>query len=371
MEKPTPIVEPIELTVVIPTLNEHDNIRPLIDKLEQTLAGVNWEIVFVDDDSQDGTVELIRGIAARDRRIRLLHRIGRRGLSSACIEGMLSSSAIYMAVMDADMQHDESLLPQMLEQMRKDQADVVIGSRYTDGGGVGDWAQSRHRMSRFASRLSRLVLKAEVTDPMSGFFMLRSEVFREAMRDLSGIGFKILLDILSSSRQLRVKELPYKFRNRLAGDSKLDTMAVWEYLTMLMDKLFGHIVPVRFVLFTAVGLLGLGVHLLVLGVAHRSFGLNFELAQLLATLVAMSNNYVLNNVFTYRDRRLRGWRFVRGLVSFYLICSFGAFANVGVASYLYGAQQQWWAAGVSGALIGAVWNYAVSSVFTWRTPKRA
>ncbi len=364
--------KPLELSIVVPTLNESENVPVLIAKLEETLKGIEWEVIFVDDDSDDGTAELARQIGNTNRRVRCLQRIGRRGLSGACIEGMLASPAPYLAVMDADLQHDETLLPKMLDILKAGDTDVVIGSRYMEGGGFGDWAESRQSISRFATSLGRLVMKIEVSDPMSGFFMLRKDAFHHTVRKLSGIGFKILLDILASSqRGLRIKELPFEFRTRIVGESKLDSMVAWEYVMMLLDKLIGHLVPIRFALFSLVGLFGLGVHLAVLAVVYKGFGGNFALSQGIATMVAMTNNFVLNNTFTYRDKRLHGMSFLFGLLSFYAVCGVGAIANIGFAAYVYGVDESWWVAGVTGAMVGAVWNYAVSSVYTWRKPKKA
>jgi dolichol-phosphate mannosyltransferase len=356
-----------ELTVVVPTFKERDNVAPLAELVHAALAGVDWEIIFVDDDSSDGTAAAVRALAQRDPRIRCLQRIGRRGLSSACIEGMLASSAPYVAVMDADLQHDERLLPRMLEALKREHCDLVVGSRYVAGGGVGEWDARRAGISSLATRLSRIICKAEIADPMSGFFMLRREVFERAVRRLSGQGFKILLDILASSPSpLRLKELPFQFRQRRFGDSKLDTLVAWEFGMLLADKLVGHIVPVRFALFAFIGGLGLAVHLAVLRAALAVPALDFTQAQAIATLVAMTSNFFLNNLFTYRDQRLGGWRLFTGLLSFYLICSVGAVGNVGIASYVFASDHVWWLAGIAGAIVGSVWNYAVSSVFTWR-----
>jgi len=358
---------PLELTVVVPALNERPNIEPFLGKLEAALQGVAWEAVFVDDDSTDGTAELVRGIGRRDRRVRCLQRIGRRGLSSACVEGVLATAAPYVAVIDADMQHDERLLAPMLDLLRAGDVDVVVGSRYMQGGGTGSWDRKRLLISRFGTRLSQIVVRATLTDPMSGFFMFRRDVFEQAMRRLSQHGFKILVDLFASSpKPLRFRELPYEFRERRFGESKLDAMVAWEYLMLIMDKLFGRFIPVRFVLFSLIGGLGLVVHMAVLAAGHLGARLDFTLAQTMATLVAMVANFALNNLLTYRDRRLAGWRWMRGLASFVLVCSIGAVANVGVASYLFQSRPIWWLAGVAGVLVGAVWNYALSATFTWR-----
>lgn len=358
-----------ELTVVVPTLNEEGNIAELVDRLHRVLAGISWEVIFVDDDSRDGTRAVIASLAARDHRVRLLHRIGRRGLSSACIEGIQASTAPFVAIMDADLQHDETLLPQMLNAARNDAQDLVIGSRYISGGGIDkDWDKSRASASMFATRLGQFILKMNVADPMSGFFLMRRSAFDGAVRQLSAMGFKILVDVLASTRApLKVRELPYTFRPRHAGASKLDSQVAWEYLMLLADKTIGQYLPVRFVLFSLVGLVGLGAHLTVLATCLKLVHLPFAYAQGTATLVAMVGNFSLNNWFTYSDRRLRGWDYLKGLVSFSAVCGIGAIANVGMANFLFGTEQSsWWFAGIAGAAMSSVWNYAVSSVITWK-----
>jgi dolichol-phosphate mannosyltransferase len=355
-----------ELTVVVPTFNERDNISELVSRLEQCLRGKAWEVIFVDDDSTDQTAARIREIARQDPRVRCIQRIGRRGLSSACVEGMLASSSPYLAVIDADCQHDETVLPRMLELLQSGEADVVVGSRYTAGGGIGSWNESRARMSRFATRLSRAVIKHDLSDPMSGFFALRREVLELAVRNLSSVGFKILLDIIASSpTPPRVKELPYEFRNRHSGESKLDGQALWSYLMLLADKFIGGIVPVRFVSFAVIGGVGVFVHLAVLGILFRAMSLSFTLSQAVAAAIAMTSNFTLNNALTYRDMRLKGRRWVTGLVTFMLTCSFGALANVGTASFLFKRHTFWVLSALTGIVVGTVWNYAMTATFTW------
>ena len=358
--------EGAELTVVVPCFNERENVPLLVDRLTATLDGVAWEVIFVDDDSPDRTADDIRRIARNNSRVRCVERIGRRGLSSAAIEGVLASSAPFVAVMDADLQHDETLLPRMFELLKGDDTlDIVVGSRYVDGGRIDDWDRKRAMMSNFATLLSRFALREELADPMSGFFMVRREVFDRSVRNLSGQGFKILLDIfLSAGTSIRFRELPYTFRKRIHGDSKVDTLVLWEFLTLLLDKLVGWLVPVRFLMFGAVGATGVALHLFVLRLALMVA--SFAVAQTIATLMAMTTNFFLNNMLTYRDRRLRGWNAVRGLFTFYAVCGIGVIANVGVAAALFREQYSWYVSGLAGVAVGVVWNYAVSSVFTWR-----
>lgn len=356
-----------ELTVIVPTRNERDNIIPLYDRLCAALGERNWEMMVVDDDSSDGTADVARWLGAYDRRVRLLSRIGRRGLASAYIEGVQASTADYIAIIDADLQHDESLLPKMLQMLEDEPLDIVVGSRYVEHGGIGAWDAGRARISAIATRIGRKLLRVPVTDPMSGFFMIRRNAFEGAVRNLSAIGFKILIDLFASAPEpLRARELPFQFRNRHAGESKFDAMIGIEYLMLLADKLFGHIVPVRFLMFSAIGCLGLVTHLAVLWLGLVLLALPFVVAQAIATAIAMVGNFALNNVLTYRDRRLAGWKFLSGLVSFCLICAVGAAANIGIAAVLFADHTTWWLAGIAGAAMSAVWNYALSSALTWR-----
>ena len=266
------------------------------------------------------------------------------------------------------MQHDEAILPQMLQLLKEKRLDIVVGSRYLEGGSVKGWDKRRQLMSRIAGLSARILTKADLQDPMSGFFVMRRQAFDNVVRHLSKQGFKILLDIFASAPTvLRFKEVPYQFRPRTFGDSKLDSMVVWEYGMLLADKMFGHIIPARLMLFGAVGALGLLVHMTTLSGALYG-GLAFTTSQALAVLVAMTFNFTLNNLITYRDKRLRGWGFARGLLSFYVICSVGAVANIGIASLIYSRESVWWLAGLAGALVGVIWNYVLSGLFTWRLP---
>ena len=359
----------LALAIVIPTYREAANVPKLVALLDAALEGRAWEAIFVDDNSPDGTADVAREIARRDPRVRVIQRIGRRGLSSACVEGMLATAAPAVAVIDGDLQHDETLLPEMLDALLADPAlDLVVGSRFVSGGGTGDWDRDRVAKSACATRLSRGVLKADLSDPMSGFFMIRTALVREVAPDLSAIGFKILLDIMTTStRPLAFRELPYTFRTRTEGESKLDYVVAMEYLIALYDRMFGRYVPVRFVMFSGIGTLGAGVHFLVLALLFAYSGAAFLSATIVATATAMTFNFFLNNALTYRDQRLKGTRALfDGWVSFCAVCSVGAVANVGVAAFLYDARSNTWIiSALAGILVAAVWNYALSSRFVW------
>lgn len=361
-----------DLAVIVPTLNEAPNIGPLYERLKATLVGIRWELIFVDDDSTDGTAALVWRLAETAPNVRCIHRIGRRGLASACIEGMLASGAPYLAVMDADLQHDETLLPRMLAAVRDERLDIVVASRFLGGSSMEQFSSTRERLSRIGNKLAGMIMRSELTDPLSGFFMLRRELLMEVADRLTGQGFKILVDIFASAgRPLAFRELPFTFRPRHAGTSKLDTLVSIEFLMLLADKLLGRYLPIRFVLFVIVGLSGVVVHLAALGLLFRGVGLDFLAAQALATLIAMTSNFYFNNMFTYRDRRLRGREFARGLLTFYLACSIGAVINVEIAQLLFQSGALWPVAGVLGAVVGSVWNYSITTTFTWSKKKRA
>ncbi len=376
MQLPTsPAISPA-ISIVVPCYRERPNVRPLVAALDAALAGRSWEAIFVDDDSPDGTIEEIRAVAAVDGRVRGLRRIGRRGLSSAVIEGVLASSAPLVAVMDGDLQHDETCLPRMLDAVTDGLCDVAVGSRHVLGGDSDGLSSPwRHRLSDGGIRLAQAFLPvrpgfARLGDPMSGFFACERRFFERAAPRLSGQGFKILLDLILSAPAAtgeipRVLEIPARFRPRLAGESKLDALVLAQFGSMVLDKAFRGLLPTRFIGFAAVGLAGVLVNLLVLDAARRT-GAPFAEAQTIGTVAAMVANFWLNNTLTYRDRRLRGVGLGRGLLLFMLVCGVGAVANVGIARTLHDAHHGWQPAGAAGAAIGVVWNYAVSSTLIWR-----
>ncbi len=356
-----------QLSVIVPTFNERDNVTTLYRRLEATFAGIAWEVVFVDDNSPDGTWDVVRGLARTDTRVRCIRRIGRRGLSGACIEGILAASAPYAAVIDADLQHDETQLPKMLALLQGGEFDLVVGSRYIEGGSADSFDRQRAGASQLATEVAKRVLRVKIADPMSGFFMIRRDRFEQLAPQLSTQGFKILLDIVATARgELRVKEIPFTFGTRMHGESKLDSMVALDFLGLVLAKLTHDVVSLRFLLFAMVGTTGLVVHLATLFVAHEVLNVPFAEAQAAGALVAMTSNFILNNFLTYRDQRLKGFAILRGLLLFYLVCGVGLVANVGVAFSVYDQEWNWWLAGAAGALMGVVWNYAMSGLFVWR-----
>ena len=328
-ENPSPdIFFPLmpELAVIVPTFNERENVEPLAAALDDALRGVDYEVIFVDDDSPDGTAALVRQVAQGNPRIRVLHRVNRRGLASATIEGMLASSAPYLAVIDGDMQHDERILPQMLALLKEKGLDIVIGSRNAAGGSMGEFSSDRVAISQFGRKLSQLVCRTEVSDPMSGFFLLDRRYLEEVVRSLSSTGFKILLDLIATSRRpVRLADVGYTFRTRQRGASKLDILVGLEYLQLLLDKLIGDWIPVSFLVFALVGGIGVLVTLFLLYILNRFGNLTFPVALGASSLIVMTLNFLLNNQLTFRTYRLRGKSLLSGLLLFYFACSIGFF----------------------------------------------
>jgi dolichol-phosphate mannosyltransferase len=355
-----------EISIVVPTFCEAENLRELHSRLTAVMGMHSWELIFVDDDSPDGTADLARALSTEDPRVRCVQRIGRRGLSTAVVEGALTSSAQLIAIMDADLQHDETALPAMVDELRSRDLDIVIGSRYVSGGSTGDWVESRRKISRIASQLARGLVPENLRDPMSGFFVVRATTFRDAARGLSGYGYKILLDLfVSAQRPLRFAEVPYTFRPRAHGQSKLDSLVAWEYLMLLVDKRIGHIIKPRLLFFLLVGGSGVALHYAILSTLFIGLGVAFPVAQLVGTVSAMTSNFFFNNLFTYRDQRLHGIKLIRGLLSFYAVCGLGALANIGIAAYAFSKHLEWALSAAAGIIVGTLWNYLATARFTW------
>ena len=371
----------IRLGVILPTYNERKNLRGMIERLDKALQGIDFEVIVVDDNSPDGTSDEARQIAQEDGRVHVIQRIGRRGLSSAAIEGMCATSAPVVAVMDADHQHDPELLPGMLAAIEDGTHDLSYASRFAEGASIEAWGRpDRVKVSNFANRIANKVTGVELSDPMSGYFMLRTEVLRADAHRLSGVGFKILLDILATvDAPLRIKEVPMHFAARAEGESKLDRTVVFEFLVGLYDKWLGRIIPTRFALFATVGAMGVVVQFAMLwlvlsGVLGEKFAYGhwtsdrttFNIANAIASLTAMTFNFTLNNELTYSDKRLRGvsaW--LRGWAKFGLTCAVGVLASVATTDALKRMEINDVLAVLTGIVVASVWNFALSSKFVW------
>ncbi len=367
-----PVARPT-LSVVVPTYREAANVPVLFERLKTTLAGLPWEMIVVDDDSSDGTADVAYGLAAHDPRLRCIRRVNRVGLAGAVVEGWLSSSADFVAVIDGDLQHDESILPKMYAALAAGRGNLAIGTRVADQTAPGGLSPARQKLSDLGAWFFRRVAGVGVSDPMSGFFMIRRDIVSRLAPRLSPDGFKILVDVvLSAGGGLEIVETPYVFRPRQAGESKLSPLVGLDFLGLVVHHASGGALPIRFVLFALIGGVGLVVHLLVLTALIEGLGsANFIAFQVMATLIAMASNFLLNNEITYRAFRYRGWGMAGGFALFALLCSVGAIANVDIASWLFHGQQVWWVAGLAGALVSVVWNYAASTTIVWRKRRTA
>jgi dolichol-phosphate mannosyltransferase len=371
----------LQLAVILPTYNERANIARMVDRIDAALQGFAWEAIFVDDNSPDGTGDEIRRIAQTDPRIRVIERIGRRGLASAAIEGMCATAAPIVAVMDADGQHDPALLTQMYGAVTSGEYDVAYASRFAEGASTEAWGRpDRVKASGIANAIARKVTGVDLTDPMSGFFMLHGQTLRADAHRLSGVGFKILLDILATvDAPLRVKEFPLNFAARMDGESKLDRTVVFEFLIGLYDKWLGRIIPTRFALFATVGAMGVVVTFSVLWlvlsvILHERFvyghwvvgETTFIIANVIAAMAAMTFNFVLNNELTYAEKRLRGLiPILKGWAKFSLTCSIGILSQIASTDALKRLHINDALAVLGGIILASVWNFALSSKFVW------
>ncbi len=359
------------LSIVIPTFNERDNVPEIVSRLDRSLPGIRWEVIFVDDSSQDGTADVVRELAATDGRIRLILRHNRRGLSSAVVEGALAAAADLVAVMDGDLQHDESVLPKLCSLVAKGEADIALASRFlTADGADGLASKTRHRISNTGVKLANFLFGLKLTDPLTGFFVIRRQTVLDALPEMSEIGFKVLLDCIASARPApRVAEVPFRFRERVHGESKLDNRVLYDFFLFFIEKKISSILPVpaRFLSFALINSFGILIHLSVLALALNTSGLGFQNSALAATLLAMAFNYWANNTLTYRDRRLRGSRFYLGFLIFAALSSVGIIANVGVASMMHEQYDSlfYLIPAALGALLTVVWNYVVTLAFVW------
>ena len=363
LKKPT-------LSIVIPTYNEKENISKILERLQKQLQKITYEIIFVDDNSPDGTSKEVRSFMETSSKISLVHRIGRKGLAGAIIEGIFAANSELVAVMDCDMQHDEEKLLDMVNLFSKNNSlDLVIGSRFTQNGEISAKAFSRIRElgSKFTTTLIKRILHIKSTDPLSGFFMVKKETFLQKSNKLQTQGFKILADFLAiSGNDIKIEEIGYTFKSRVAGESKMSYVTALELVGLVISQIFRGGVSIRFILFCMVGLSGIFVQLFVTGIAM--FLINqFPTSQTLGIIAAMTSNYFLNNSITFQERRLTSFDLIRGLLSFYFICSLGAFTNIAVSSYIFNFSSNWLISSFIGAIFGAAWNFTLTSIFTWKS----
>jgi dolichol-phosphate mannosyltransferase len=360
------------VTIVLPTFNERQNIIPIATRLLPLGKSHQIEILFVDDDSADGTADEIRELSQLHPCIRLIRRVGRFGLSSAIKEGILDATGDVVVVMDSDGQHDPDAVEQAVSALIKNDLDLVIGSRFHPDATINGLSAKRERNSNWANAVARFSLPRyrQLTDYMSGFFALRPAQCLPYVRQVDVSGFKFLYELLALSHgQLRVGEIPLTFQPRISGESKLNLAVVWDLGISILHTLLLRSVPRRALSFALVGTTGIATHLLLFSLGRHLLNLGFEQAQALAVICAASTNFLINNVLTFRAQQLKGIRILIGLLRFLMVTSLGMVANVGVSSAFYHRiSHQPLLALLAGIAIDFVWKYAASSKFVWNTP---
>ncbi len=363
----------LRVSIVLPTYNERDNIEPLLAQLLLLKQHVDLEILVVDDDSADGTAELIRQLAHHEPALRLIRRVGRAGLASAIKEGLLDATGDVAVVMDSDGQHEPASVLRAIETLQRQDLDLVIGSRFHAQAEILGLSGRREQGSNWANRCARYSLPqtyVQLTDYMSGFFALRLDEAIPLLRAVDVNGFKFLYELLAVSKgRLRVAEVPLSFQPRVHGSSKLDLAIVWDFLISILHSLSFRVLPRRAISFGLVGSSGVFVQVLLCQLLTGLAGIHFERALPFAVVAAATSNYLINNVLTFRFARLRGLELLKGLLKFLLVSSLPALANVGLAIAFYEnvARNSLWAQ-LAGIIVVFVWNYAASSRFVWNAP---
>ncbi|ESQ91759.1 glycosyl transferase family 2 [Asticcacaulis sp. AC460] len=379
-----------DLSLVICTLNEGAAIRAVIEEICDILsgkdggAGISHEIIVVDDDSKDNTADEVRAVAATRPNVRLHVRVGERGLSSAAMKGWDIARGRFLGVMDGDGQHDPAAIRELAELILKGDKDLVCVSRYIGKTETG-LSGIRDLGSKAFTWATGLILKVPLSDPMSGCFMMTRDYYLSARQKLTGLGFKILLDIASSSKiKPRFAEVKASLRQRQGGESKLDVRVVLDLVAVLIEKGSRGLLPARFVMFVGVGLSGVVVYSAVLILAHLlfrdgsylplyrfQFRTDDVVSYSLAILISMTWNFFINNILTFRDKRLQGWGLLRGLLGFYVACSVGALISLALALFMKEELKiHWFPAGILAAVLSSVWNFWGAMLLSWRTPKK-
>jgi dolichol-phosphate mannosyltransferase len=357
------------LTVVVPCFNERDNIDYLIAGfISADSQGRMSNVIFVDDDSPDGSSEYIKNLEVDSFHVSCIRRVGRTGLSSAVIEGILLADSEYVAVMDGDGQHDPIDLISMFGRMQLEGHQFIIGSRFIDESLVQGHSGFRYVISKIGIRISNNILGRSLTDPLTGFFIFKRSIFIESIRGIRPTGFKILLELLYLLKNVNISvvEHPIAFKSRFSGKSKLDTMVILEFVEQMLGFMTKGLFPVNFLGFALVGASGIAFHFAVLSLLYFIIDRSFLFSQFAATFAAIVFNFYLNNQLTFRKSRLNDKDWFKGCRNFIFICSIGAIVNIGVADYLFGHQVPWWLAALFGIGAGGIFNFSLAKNYVWK-----
>lgn len=374
------------VSVILPTYNEAENVPIIVEKTATALAQIPYEIIIVDDNSPDRTWQVAQRIAEQDPHVHMIRRLNERGLSSAVITGMNAARGQCLAVMDSDMQHDEAALPDLVHAIMIENYDIAIGSRGVEGGSYGDFSRKRRFISWVAASMARIILPMHVRDPMSGYFVVAREIFQECVERINPVGFKILLEFIGRNPEAKVKEVGYKFRRRIHGETKLSGSVIKNYLVALWDMRFGRFISSTFLLYSLVGSFGVLVNLgglflgEYLGLPEIKTGWpvigTFVLSVALGIELSIISNYIMNNWVTFFDVRHRGFKAnARAILLFHLISSLAGLVQLGVFQLLY--ENGFLSEYLEGRLLKAVLdsigilvalttNYYLNINFTWQ-----
>ena len=359
------------LSIILPTFNEAGSISKMVSSLLELTSDWRTEILIVDDDSQDGTSDIVRTMAIQDQRIKLIQRVGRSGLASAIKEGLIAALYPFAVAMDSDGQHEPPAVLAAVEQLDNG-ADLVIGSRFLVNSAIHGLSERRTEGSNLANRLARWSLPknyCHLTDYMSGFFAMDLRRCNQLVRKVDVNGFKFLYELLAISKgRLNTIEIPLNFQPRLHGSSKLDYAVLWDFLISLIHTALFRLLPRRAISFGLVGLSGVFVQLIITSLV-MSLGPSFQQALPLAVVSAASSHYLINNTLTFKDKRQHGRQLLKGLLKFLLVASLPSLANIGLATVFYNlVQTNAIVAQLSGIIVVYIWNYAASSRFVWNAP---
>jgi dolichol-phosphate mannosyltransferase len=354
------------LSLIIPTYKEHDNISPLVQQIDRALPNYDYEVIFVDDNSQDGTAELIAELSPRYP-VRLIVRKDKKGLASAVVDGLKHVSSELIGVMDADLQHPPELIPCLLKEIQSN-ADIVIASRYVKGGGCQGWGLVRRIISKGAIFLAHLFLPStrKISDPVSGFFLFKKQVVANA--DLQPVGYKILLEILAVGQFQKIAEVPYTFRVRHRGKSKLNARQQIDYLKHIYRLMRRRGELTRFVKFCLVGASGVLVNMGLLWLLTEFAGLFYLVSAAISIESSIISNFMLNDVFTFPDRRARGVKnLLRRLLKFNIVSLAGLGINMAVLWLLTDILGVYYLlSNLCGIALATLWNYIVNFWWTWK-----
>ena len=359
------------ISIILPTLNEVDNISSIIKKIINLSGNFLIEIIVVDDASTDGTTSLVKKLSQEDNRIRLINRYGRNGLSSAIKEGTLSASGDVIAVMDTDGQHQVESLYEAIEVLLVTDKDLIIGSRFLNSSLISGLSDKRKKGSLVANSLAKFSLSREyskLTDIMSGFIVFKSQTVLKLVERIDVNGFKFLYELLSVSKgTLDCNEIPLNFMPRKFGESKLDIAIVWDFLVSLIHSLSKRLIPRKAISFAFVGITGVLVQFIISYSFMWLLGFSFQNVLPIAVISAATSNYLVNNWLTFRVNRLRNKALFVGLLKFLLVSSLPIIANVGLASSFYKLiSPNTFFSQLAGIIVVFIWNYAASSKLVWK-----